>query len=44
MIKLFIVNIPTNEDIINSIRTILKDLFLNSKASFSIILNLGIMH
>lgn len=36
MIKLFIVNIYTNEDTINSVRTILKDLLLNNKASFSI--------
>lgn len=38
MIKLFTVNIFTNEDTINSIKSVLKDLFLNNKASFSIIL------
>lgn len=38
MVKLCIVNISTNEDTINWIRTIVKDLLLNNKASFSIIL------
>lgn len=38
MIKLFTVNISTNEYTINLIKSILKDLFLNNKASFSVIL------